>query len=268
MSKLCSVCGTENRDEAQFCRACGTAFAAAIASAPGEAANSAAASNVCSECGFQNKPGIRYCANCGMSLAAAAAGDGSPPAGAGEGPYAGLSPPPISYPSYATVPPYPPAPTDTTDYAPLLGDHAAADIPDPDASIALRQQEAAEGHGDASTAPFQPATEPRRAPLVVGGVIAALVVAGVAAWFFMGRSNPATPQPGVTVAPVLAAPDAASAAASTPIIIEAEPASAAAPAPAVAAGASAAEMPACRPRRRRRSARSGRRRRQPRRCRS
>ena len=26
MSKLCSVCGTENREEAQFCRACGTAF--------------------------------------------------------------------------------------------------------------------------------------------------------------------------------------------------------------------------------------------------
>ena len=26
MTKLCSVCSTENRDEAQFCRACGTAF--------------------------------------------------------------------------------------------------------------------------------------------------------------------------------------------------------------------------------------------------
>ena len=39
MSKLCSVCGTENRDEAQFCRACGTAFsrrpAAAVAAADG-----------------------------------------------------------------------------------------------------------------------------------------------------------------------------------------------------------------------------------------
>ena len=66
MSKLCSVCGTENRDEAQFCRACGTAFATAAAAASGAAASAA---NVCAECGFQNKPGIRYCANCGMSLA-------------------------------------------------------------------------------------------------------------------------------------------------------------------------------------------------------
>ena len=60
--------------------------------------------------------------------------------------------------------------------------------------------------GRHSTAPFQAATEPRRAPLLVGGVIAVLAIAGVAAWLFMGRSNPAPPQPGVTVAPVLAPP--------------------------------------------------------------
>jgi NMD protein affecting ribosome stability and mRNA decay len=26
MTKLCPVCGTENKDEAQFCRSCGGAF--------------------------------------------------------------------------------------------------------------------------------------------------------------------------------------------------------------------------------------------------
>ena len=52
MSKLCSVCGTENREEAQFCRACGTAFAAARAAA--ESAADGSAANVCAECGFQN----------------------------------------------------------------------------------------------------------------------------------------------------------------------------------------------------------------------
>ncbi len=71
MSKLCSVCGTENRDEAQFCRACGTAFSA-TRSTPAAAADGSTA-NACTECGFQNKPGIRYCANCGVGLAAPSA---------------------------------------------------------------------------------------------------------------------------------------------------------------------------------------------------
>jgi len=237
MSKLCSVCGTENRDEAQFCRACGTAFAAAPAASSG-AADASPASNVCVECNFQNKPGIRYCANCGMSLAAPAAADAASAAAQATGgdPYAGLSPPPISYPSYATVPPYPPAPSEASDYAPLLGDQSTPHLPDPQAEIGLRRQEAAEGHDDSSTAPFQAATEPRRAPLVVGGLIAVLAIAGVAAWLYMGRSNPAPPQPGVTVAPVLATPLAASAPAA-PIIIEE------APAASVAAGAAGASAP-------------------------
>src|SRR5205085_582610 len=133
-----SVCGTENRDEAQFCRACGTAFAA-LATPP--IGSEGAASNVCSECGFQNKPGLRYCANCGMSLAGASSDGGT---AAVDDAYGGLSPPPISYPSFAPVAPYPPAPSG--DDLPL------PDIPDPDATIALRQQEAAT-RGDAAT-PF------------------------------------------------------------------------------------------------------------------
>ena len=231
MSKLCSVCGTENRDEAQFCRACGTAFAAMSAASSGPA-DASPASNVCVECNFQNKPGIRYCANCGMGLAApatatAADAGGAPAQASGEDPYAGLSPPPISYPSFATVPPYPPAPSDASDYAPLLGDQSTPHLPDPQAEIGLRRQEADEGHEDSSTAPFQAANEPRRAPLVVGGVVAVLAIAGVVAWLFMGRSNPAPPQPGATVAPVLAPPLAASASAA-PIIIEEAPATSAA----------------------------------------
>jgi hypothetical protein len=88
MTKLCSACGTENREEAQFCRACGTAFAA---QAPRRTADpsgnvssdeGASAANVCPECGFQNKPGLRYCANCGMSLAPAFAPTSPPLTGA------------------------------------------------------------------------------------------------------------------------------------------------------------------------------------------
>ena len=187
MTKLCSVCGTENRDEAQFCRACGTAFAAAGAAS---AAAVASASNVCAECGFQNKPGIRYCANCGMSLAAASTDAGAPGASADTSDYPGLGPPPISYPSFATVAPYPPPPTD---HSPLFEDRPAADLPDPDAEIALRQQQA-QDTPDETTVSFQNPTPPSRAPLIVGVVVAALAAAGAAAWLFMGRSDPSPPR--------------------------------------------------------------------------
>jgi DNA-directed RNA polymerase subunit RPC12/RpoP len=98
MTKLCSVCGTENREEAQFCRSCGTAFPPPPAPMPED--ESLGPGITCDECNFQNKPGLRYCANCGVSLLGtvivprgrAAA---TPPAD----PYAGTSPPPISYPS-------------------------------------------------------------------------------------------------------------------------------------------------------------------------
>src|SRR3954451_14782360 len=51
MTKLCSVCGPENREDAKFCRACGTASAG---HRTGKTEHAAAAPNVCSECGFQN----------------------------------------------------------------------------------------------------------------------------------------------------------------------------------------------------------------------
>src|SRR6185295_4895538 len=128
MTKLCSVCGTENRDEAQFCRSCGTAFPPpAPAAAPSDDPE-LGAGLVCDECNFQNKPGLRYCANCGMSLLGTVivprgkAGATSPP----PDPYAGTSPPPISYPSYAPVAPYPPAPVETPSYPPVAGASYAA----------------------------------------------------------------------------------------------------------------------------------------------
>jgi len=180
MTKLCSVCGTENREEAQFCRACGTAFSAHMPRAAGDGN----AQNVCSECGFQNKPGLRYCANCGMGLEGNAT-DGNVGDFAGGG-----SPPPLNYPSFAPVAPYPPAP-----FA-----EAVPEIPDPDAEIALRQQEAAEGAGAAM--PFESPPSRGRSPMVIGAVALVLVVAGALAWTYMRRSDSSPPTVGATPTPV------------------------------------------------------------------
>jgi len=241
MSKLCSVCGTENREEAQFCRACGTAFAAARTAA--ESAADGSAANVCAECGFQNKPGIRYCANCGMSLAGAAADPAGDAMSSSDESYAGGSPPPISYESFATVSPYPTA--QETDHSALFDQQPTPDIPDPDAAIALRQQEGYQSHGD-TTVSFQSPPAPSRAPLILGIVLAVLALAGVAAWFFMGRSNPtppvAVPAPTTVTPPLAAAPT--SAPTNTPPIIIEEPAQANAPTTAASAAAPAsATMP-------------------------
>jgi hypothetical protein len=210
MTKLCSVCGTENREEAQFCRACGTAFSAQLPRAAGDGN----AQNVCSECGFQNKPGLRYCANCGMSLGAA-----------GEA-VAGGSPPPLNYPSFAPVAPYPPAPFE----------EAVPDLPDPDVEIALRQQEAAED--SAAAMPFESPPSRGRSPIVIGAVAVALVVAGALAWTYMRRSDSSPPPIGATTTPV--APAEPASAAPPPTVGEQAPASAAPP---VAATASAVEAP-------------------------
>ena len=235
MSKLCSVCGTENRDEAQFCRACGTAFAAKEAAAT---AADGSAANVCAECGFQNKPGIRYCANCGMSLAGAAEPSGAA-APSGDEAYAGGGPPPLSYPSFATVSPYPTA--HDTDHSALFDEQATPDIPDPDAAIALRQQEGYESHGDTAAA-FQDAPAPNRAPLILAIVLALLAIAGVAAWLFMRNSNPAppvaAPTPTSVTPPVAATPTPA-----PPIIVEEAPAPAASTAPPPSATTTAPSPP-------------------------
>jgi len=219
MSKLCSGCGTENREEAQFCRACGTAFSAAKAAAATAADGSAA--NVCAECGFQNKPGIRYCANCGMSLAGAGADTSGDATRSADEAYAGSGPPPISYPSFATVSPYPTA--HDTDHSALFEEQPTPDIPDPDAAIALRQQEGYQSHGD-TTVTFQNPPASSRAPLILGIVLAVLALAGVAAWLFMGSSNPAPPVAAPTsVTPPVAATPTPAPTKAPPIIIEEAP---------------------------------------------
>src|SRR5215470_6784187 len=48
---LCTSCGTENRDGAKFCDACGTALPLA-----------------CPSCGTANRPGAKFCNECGASL--------------------------------------------------------------------------------------------------------------------------------------------------------------------------------------------------------
>src|SRR4051812_45362307 len=197
MTKLCSVCGTENREDAKFCRACGQAFAAQAARNPADDAGTAV--NVCPECGFQNKPGLRYCANCGMALAGAAPSAGS---GAPKPETNGSGPPPISYPSFATVAPYPSAPAEP---------RTVPDIPDPDAAIAVRRREA-EGLG--TTMPFGAGAPQRsRAPLLIGVIVGALIVAGVLAWTYMRDSDPSPPVIGATTAPVTPTVPAASVAA-------------------------------------------------------
>ena len=116
MTKLCSVCGTENRDEAQFCRSCGTAFPPPAAAQDEEA--QLAAGMTCDECNFQNKPGVRYCANCGVSLLGTVIVPRSRSAAAPD-PFSGTSPPPINYPSFARVAPYPPPPIASPSYPPV-----------------------------------------------------------------------------------------------------------------------------------------------------
>src|SRR5438093_5726738 len=48
---LCTSCGTENRDGAKFCDACGTPLPVS-----------------CPSCGTANRPGAKFCNECGASL--------------------------------------------------------------------------------------------------------------------------------------------------------------------------------------------------------
>ena len=81
MAKTCATCYADNRDDAQFCRACGTSFVAT----PTPPHDPTATGFVCAECGFENQPGIRYCAKCGVNLVSpsARARNGTEPAAAG-----------------------------------------------------------------------------------------------------------------------------------------------------------------------------------------
>ena len=68
---LCTNCDTRNDDNARFCRACGTAFAAA----PTTVLADAPAAPTCPACRNLNPAGARYCVYCATPIAA-----GTPPA--------------------------------------------------------------------------------------------------------------------------------------------------------------------------------------------
>jgi len=192
MTKLCSVCGTENREEAQFCRSCGTAFPPPAPAFEDE--SQLGAGITCDECNFQNKPGVRYCANCGVSLLGTVIVPRGRAAATPPDPHAATSPPPISYPSYAPVAPYPPAPVGTSAYPPVAGASYAApaasppayddplgptEISDPTAALAAMRQhrvanEDASASAPAAAVPAFAAPAPNRAPLIIGVVVALL----------------------------------------------------------------------------------------------
>ena len=71
MSRGCSKCGTQNPDQAGFCRGCGAGLGTAAA-APIEPTATVA----CRACGALNPAGARFCANCGA--------DPTPPPAIGE----------------------------------------------------------------------------------------------------------------------------------------------------------------------------------------
>ena len=220
MTKHCTVCNAENREEAQFCRSCGNSFGAVAGH--GSFGDEPSAENVCSECGFRNKPGLRYCANCGMNLAGttdlAPLGDLAP---VSDDTGTGSGPPPISYASFETVEPYPSAPAMPSRYPPSLEDTAPLDIPDADARIAIRQQEV---HDVPSEFMQAGAPEsPNQAKRVIAIGVAALVVAAIAAWTFLGRERSLPPAPSVVpakVTPAAVSPPTPVASGAAPIIIE------------------------------------------------
>lgn len=64
MANRCQSCGMENRDDAKFCKGCGTSIAAA-APQRNEFPLSAVA---CPACGHSNRPESKFCAKCGTVL--------------------------------------------------------------------------------------------------------------------------------------------------------------------------------------------------------
>ena len=234
MTKLCSVCGTENRDDAQFCRSCGTAFAPVAE--PGNEDSLLAVGITCDECGFQNKPGVRYCANCGVSLLGTVIVPRARPGATTPDPYGATSPPPISYPSFAPVAPYPPAPSAGQMYAPVAApgyppaydDQPVPDLPDPAAELAVARMRDDDGEPPRSQpATFVEAKKPSRVPLIAGGLVAVLVVAGAAAWWFMSSSSGAHAPAAAASAPEIVAPAPAVVPVEQPAAIAAAPTAAA-----------------------------------------
>jgi hypothetical protein len=133
MAKICPACQAENRDEAQFCRTCGTPFPLIPSDPP------VAAGAPCTECGFANKPGVRYCAKCGVNLM------GTVVVPRSQRPPASPPAPDGARAAYAATASYPPGQTPTYVPPPSTSAPAAVDVPigvephDPYASTSQRE---------------------------------------------------------------------------------------------------------------------------------
>ena len=173
MAKICRSCHAENRNEAQFCKVCGTAFP--IPAPP--PASPAAAGLDCPDCGFANKPGVRYCAKCGVNLAAGASGSTAGSAAGDAAPAARPAAPGPSTPGPAASPdPRPGA--------------AVPEASTPDAAARAAAAPATSiGFGE------PPPPRPVNRTSLVAGVGIALLVAAVVAWWFLDSapSKPAKP---------------------------------------------------------------------------
>ena len=273
MAKICPACQAENRDEAQFCRTCGTPFPLIPPDPPAPAIGAP-----CTACGFGNKPGVRYCAKCGVNLMGTVVVPRSqrpqPPAAAAHGvpAYAATA----SYPPGQT-PTYVPPPTpsgsagidvplgaddrdDPHAYPPdgPLGSTGAPDplhvpdVPDPRLAIEVERAAADELERTVLLRPpvgvgfgVPPAPPPPRRTGLWAGIAVAVVVAAGVAWYFLRSSSEPTrpaqtaPQPAAT---------ASAAAPAEPKAAVAEPASSPDAAPtAIAPAASAADTAAALP---------------------
>jgi hypothetical protein len=248
MAKICPACQAENRDEAQFCRTCGTPFPL-IPPDP----SAPAAGAPCTECGFVNKPGVRYCAKCGVNLMGTVVVPRSqrpPPAAPGSAvpAYAATaSYPPGQTPTYVPPPATPPSAgvdlaigaddrDDPHAYPPAgtlgsSGDPDPLHVPDvPDPRLAIEAEQAAADEHERTVLLRPPVgvgfgvppapPPPRRTGLWAGLAVAVVVAAGVA-WYFLRSSSEPTkpaqtaPEPAaVASAPAPAEPQAAAPASS------------------------------------------------------
>jgi hypothetical protein len=240
MSKACLVCSTENRDEAQFCRACGTSFAAAVP------APSVAEDGTCAACGFRNASGVQWCANCGVAIGSVPGGsvpDDAPSAERAEAvhddaidPLAsettrldgfGASPPPLSHPSYPPVAPYPGASAGADPLQAFAAEPATVqDAWRPAASAA--DGSATDGHAPAPYPPYaDPSAPPPTSPspsktiALVAGIAALVLAAGVGAWWFAGGAGGGGPS--AASAPAVAASLPAPAPPVAPLPVEPSP---------------------------------------------
>jgi S-DNA-T family DNA segregation ATPase FtsK/SpoIIIE len=68
MTKICSTCQAENRDDDASCRVCGAPFD----EGPKPANGATRIGTACPECGYLNEGGVRFCAKCGGGLATGA----------------------------------------------------------------------------------------------------------------------------------------------------------------------------------------------------